>query len=59
VAERLRLTWARLVLPEPRVVPAVIADIQFKMRTASATATTRTPGIRASVRTAAINARFS
>ena len=59
MTERLRLTWARLVLPEAQAVPVVIADIQFKMRTTSATATTRTPGIRASVRTAEIQARFS
>ena len=59
MAERLRITWAQLALPEARTVPVVITDIQFKMRTASATATTRTPGIRASVRIAEVQARFS
>ena len=60
MTERLRLTWAQLVLPEAQAVPAVIADIQFKMRTTSATAAQRVPGATISrPRTAEIRARFS
>ena len=60
MTERLRITWAQLVLPEARTVPVVIADIQFKMRTASATAAQRVPGATISrPRAAEIRARFS
>ena len=60
MAERLRITWARLVLPERRIAPAVITDIGFAMRAPSAPVTQRVPGATISgPRIAEIRARWS
>ena len=60
MTERLRITWAQLVLPEAQAVPVVIAGIEFRLTVPSATAAQRVPGATISrPRAAEIRARFS
>jgi len=60
MAERLRIAWAQLVLPEAAPKRAVIAGIEFRLTAPIATAAQRVPGATISrPRTAEIRARFS